>query len=310
MRGLGVLLLLAGFAAGYAIGRRPAPAAAPALAPPPAEAVVPATSAPAEAPAPRFDPRLAAAPLSELLDERRAVGERNAGRAAALDHELTRRMSGDPEVLEELLKRFRGSPDRGLAALLGSFRHPRVEAAALELSGSGFGKSTRLIALEILDRLDVLSAENASTLIERLRQENDPEVLGEGLYALPAGPLAPETRGAKRALLRGAAEHVDVQVRARALIAMGQEPLDDEDLPTLLAGLKDPAGEVRATAAAALRNYRGGRGESARAALVERMGDASEAAEVRRQAWRTLAQLPMDEATWRAWDAYKRATLR
>lgn len=302
---LGALL----FFAGFLLGRRPpapAPAAVTVAAPPKLPEAVVAPREPEEAPA--FDPRLSALPLGELLAERARAGDDKPGRAAAIDTELRRRMTEDPQVLEALLVRFRAAPDRPLAALLGSFRHPRVEAAALELSAPGAAKTTRLVALEVLDRLDHLSPESHAALVERLRHENDPEVLAEGLYALPAGPAAPERRADARALLRAAAEHVDPQVRARAALVLGQGPVEDVDV--LLGRLADTAAEVRATAAASLRNYRGGEAEAVRAALAGRMRDVGENADVRRQAWQTLAQFPMDAETWAAWDAYRRATSR
>ncbi|HEX7898275.1 MAG TPA: hypothetical protein VF950_10980 [Planctomycetota bacterium] len=303
--GLGVLLFLAG----YAVGRRPERRNLPGTV---LQAPAPAVHVPHPEPerAPAFDPRLTALPLPELLGERGRTGDENPGRAAALDAELRRRMSEDPEVLDALLVRFMAAPDRALAALLGSFRHPRIEAAALALTETGRAKASRLIAFEVLDRLDHLAPENHAALIERLRTENDPEVLAEGLYALPHGPSPPELRAASRALLRSSAEHVDAQVRVRAALALGQGPVEDADLPALLGRLADPVPEARATAAASLRNYRGGQGEPVRAALAARMADVAEAAAVRRQAWQTLAQLPMDPATWAAWDAYRRATQR
>jgi hypothetical protein len=308
-RGLTLALGAALFLAGYLLGRRPAPPSAVRERPPAPAVQAPAADAPPEKP-PAFDPRIGALPLPELLAERGKVGDENLGRAAALDAELRRRMSEDPEVLDALLARFRTSPDRALAALLGGFRHPKIEAAALEMTGEGRAKPARLIALEVLDRLDHLAPENHAALLDRLRHENDPEVLAEGLYALPGGPAPPELRAASRTLLRAAAEHVDAQVRVRAALVLGQGPVEDADLPALLGRLADPAPEARSTAAASLRNYRGGQGESVRAALVARMSDAAEHADVRRQAWQTLSQYPMDPATWAAWEAYRRASLR
>lgn len=308
-RGLTIALGALLFLAGYLAGRRPPPSPEPERAGRSvALASVPAASPPEKPPA--FDPRLGALPLPELLAERAKVGDENLGRAASLDGELRRRMTQDPDVLESLLARFRTSPDRALAALLGGFRHPRIEAAALEMTGEGRAKASRLIALEVLDRLDHLAPENHAALLDRLRHENDPEVLAEGLYALPSGPVSPELRAASRVLLRSAAEHVDAQVRVRAALVLGQGPVEDADLPALLGRLADPAPEARSTAAASLRNYRGGQGESVRAALVARMSDAAESAEVRRQAWQTLSQFPMDPATWQAWEAYRRASFR
>jgi hypothetical protein len=305
--GFGVLLFFAGFFA----GRRPAEAPAP---PPPrinvAAAFIPPRAEPEPARAPAFDPRLRELPVPDLVGERGKTGDENPGRAAAIDAELRRRMAEDPEVLEALLLRFKASPDRALAALLGSFRHPRIETVALELSAPGGAKASRLLALEILDRLDFLAPENHALLVRRLREENDPEVLAEGLYALPRGPSSPELRAASSALLRGSAEHVDARVRVRAALTLGQGPVEDGDLSVLVGRLADPAPEVRATAAASLRNYRGGQGDAVRAALAARMTDAAEDAAVRRQAWQTLSHVPMDPATWEAWEAFRRANQR
>jgi hypothetical protein len=305
--GFGVLLFFAGF---FAARRPEVPAPLPAAIPARTNIPVAFVHPPEPDRAPAFDPRLKGLALPDLVGERGRVGDENPGRAAAIDAELRRRMSEDPEALDALLVRFKAAPDHALAALLGSFRHPRIEAAALELSEAGRAKPSRLIALEVLDRLDHLAPENHATLIRRLREENDPEVLAEGIYALPSGPSSPELRAEARALLRSSAGHVDAQVRARAALALGQGPVEDGDLGVLVGRLADSAPEVRATAAAALRNYRGGQGDAVRAALSARMADAAEDAAVRRQAWQTLSHFPMDPATWEAWEAYRRANQR
>lgn len=306
--GLAFAILL--LAAGYLGGRREsAPPPPPAPLPAPRDvAVHPPHAEPATERPPAFDPRLTGLALPALLDERGKVGDGNAGRAAAIDGELRRRMSEDPAVLEDLLGRFKAAPDRLLAALLGSFRHPRVEQAALELAAPGGPREARRIAFEVLDRLDHLAPENHAVLLGQLRLETDPELLAEGLYALPHGPAAPELRAASRDFLRGAVEHATPRVRAQALLALGLGALEDVDLPAVLGRLGDGAAEVRATAASALRNYRGGQGAAVQAALAARMGDVAEAPEVRRQAWQTLSGYPMDAPTWEAWSAYRRAT--
>ena len=107
----GALLFLAGLFA----GRGATPVAAPTPPPPPAprraepHVHVEPPSPPARAPA--FDPRLSAIALADLLTERRKAGDENLGRAAAIDGELRRRMVSDPDVLEDLLSRFKTAPD-------------------------------------------------------------------------------------------------------------------------------------------------------------------------------------------------------
>ncbi len=135
--------------------------------------------------------------------------------------------------------------------------------------------------------------------------ESDPDVLGAAIYALPQGVLEPGLRRQTQDLLHLAAQHPEPQVRVQATLIMGMSLVDERDVGVLLERMADPAPEVRMTAIAAVRNYRGEKGDTITAALRVRMNDANEEFNVRKQAWKMLSRFPMDESLYREWKRLK-----
>ncbi|MCA8924469.1 MAG: HEAT repeat domain-containing protein [Planctomycetes bacterium] len=251
------------------------------------------------------EPALDGFALEDLLAARRACGHDDEAQGALLDAELRRRMIEDPEVLASLQGAFQRAPDATLAALLGGFPHPETERIALQMVAPGAPRQHRLQAFELLDRLDHLAPENHAALLDALRVETDPELLGAALYALPHGVVDPGLHERTQALLGSASTHQDAGVRARALLVLGLGPLDDDALPLALGRLTDDAPEVRATAVSALRSYRGRDVEAVTRALRARMNDAREAPAVRQAAWTTLAGFPLDREAHAEWSAFR-----
>ena len=175
----------------------------------------------------------------------------------------------------------------------------------LAMAAPDMSRESRLLALEVLDRLDQVSGRTHSRLLDQFEYETDPEVLGAALYALPHGQVDPELTERSRVLLSRAAENDDAELRARALLVAGMNVTGDEDIRWLLPRLMDPAPTVRATAAAALRSYRGSDPATVRDALLARINDPSEELAVRRQAWTTLGRLPLDASAYSSWKAYR-----
>ena len=239
--------------------------------------------------------------LGDLLEARAEIGDDALDEAVIVDQELRRRMIEDPDSLAALLDEFRSSPDHHLAVLLGSFRSPEIETVATAMTAPHEAKESRLLALEVLDHLDHLSPAHHTQLLENMRSELDPEVLGAAIYALPHGVVKPGLRSETQSLLHSAAEHADAQIRARATLVMGMGLVGDEDVDVLLGRMLDPAVEVRSTSIAAVRNYRGEKCDAIVASLRDRMNDKTENFDVRKQAWKMLSMFPMDAITYRDW---------
>ncbi len=243
--------------------------------------------------------------LPALLEARAEIGDEQLDQAVILDQELRRRMVENPEDLAAILALFQSSPDHHLTALLGSFRHPEIEKIATAMTAPGEAKDHRLLALEVLDHLDHLSPENHAQLLESVEYEDDPEILGAAIYALPQGVVEPDLRRKTQELLHGAAAHPEPRVRTQAALVMGMSLVDERDVDTLLQLMVDPAPEVRLTSIAALRNYRGGKGNAVVEALRMRLNDADEEFNVRKQAWKMLSRFPMDKGLYREWKQLK-----
>lgn len=273
-----ILALAAGGAAGYVIGRRTPPPSAKRI-------VREREEAPRVAASVEWRPVRAAefveSPTREQTEESRPS--------------LVRELRANPAALRRALEELRLSVGTEkaelLAVVLGEVRDPAVEALALDLARAG-----HLVGFDLLDRLDIENPETRRTIIEFIRTETRPEILGAAIYALHRGVPDPrERREAVEALLPAAA-NADPEVRRRAVIALGEWGAAE---PALRA-LEDPSVDVRCGAAYVLGNAPG-----AADALAARVADEREDWAVREQAWKSLGRLVLDGRTHEVWCRFR-----
>jgi HEAT repeat protein len=210
-----------------------------------------------------------------------------------------------PGGTAELVAAFRRAEGERLgviAALLGERHEPAVEALAVDLARTG-DRAHRLAALAILDAFETPAA--IPVVSEILAAERDPEILQAALYALPdGGGMGVETAEALDRDLRRLAAEGEPETRRRALRALGSwgTAADDATLVGALRGDRDPA--VRAAAAFALEQRRGG-GEEGIRTLAEVVSRRDEDRDVRENAWQALRRAgPLPPAARAAYDAY------
>lgn len=225
-------------------------------------------------------------------------------RPEVLDHvqgRLVAELLANPSALAAVLERFRAcaGTDAGamLAVALGQLKDPQVETLALDLARGGRSEGERLAGLELLDRLDIENPATRGAVLDLLRGEERPAVLGAALYALHRGvPEPAESRRAVAALAPLAA-NADAEVRRRAVVALGAWAADAASLQPVVAALLDPSADVRAGAAFALGQTRVAHPGLVEA-LVARVSDGREDWSVREVAWQSLTRFPLDERAW------------
>lgn len=221
---------------------------------------------------------------------------------------LAAALAADPRAVERVAERFRGARDpleaEALAGVLGQFRDPAVEQAALEVATRSADAALRALGFYLLDALDLPAAREAA--LAAIDRETDPAVRRAAIFALPPsdGASLDEAAEVVGRLVRVLRTDPDVETRRRAARGLGDWGQLVEAREALVAAMRgDPAPEVRAGAAFGLERARAGDAQ-VRAALVAALGDDDDL--VRENAWRALGALaPLPPAEHAAWLAYR-----
>jgi len=227
------------------------------------------------------------------------VAELSREKIGGVTPDLARELRSNPAMLRWALEELRrtAGTEAGelLAIVLGEVRDPAVEEAALELARAG-----HLLGFELLDRLNIENPRTRRAILDFVRTETRPEILGAAIYAIHRGVPSPAESGEVIGVLRPAAVHSDPEVRRRAVVALGEWG----DVESAVGGLRDSSVDVRAGAAFVL-----GRTKAVFPAVLEalaaRISDDREDWAVREQAWRSLATFPLDERMHDIWRRFR-----
>ena len=185
------------------------------------------------------------------------------------------------------------------ADLLARVRDPAVEEIAFELLRSGV-TAQQLAGLDLLDRLNIENPDTRRLLLDLLRNDPRPEILGGALYALHPCVTDPRESRMVVSVLTPLAAHPDSEVRRRAVLSLAQWGR----IGPALGALQDPSPDVRAGAAFALGETGMGSREMGEA-LAARVADEREDWAVRETAWRSLSRFPLDERTYEVYRVFR-----
>lgn len=257
----------------------------------------------APVPAPAVLTRVAHAPASPTIGERRAsVSAAPAPRkssdssvGASLDELRTQALS-DRAVLRRLIESYEGATEldtKGtLQALLASMRTPEVLELSLRLAASANPAQRR-------DGFDLLQAFTAETPAARqqieltLQTEQDPAVLSSAVLALGAPVVGPEENARVVEHLRRLTEHADPGVRGHSLSQLAQWNRSPNVEAQLYKALADEAQSVREIATLAIAEA-GVRTDRLRNALLGIVDDDAESPAVRTSALQALGRFPLN----------------